>query len=270
MVVTVTVAQAELAADVLWRAGAAAIEEQDEAPLVLLLAGYPGPEPAHDAARAVETAGFGPALVRTVIDDGLDGWRAHACPQQAGRFLLVPAWQDSPADDAGSLVLLLDPGPTFGSGSHPTTRLVLRALEDLVRPGDRVLDVGCGSGVLSVGAAVLGATSVVGIDIDPASAAVTAARNGVADRVTASDRPLATVPLDPGFEVVVANLLAPVIVELAAHLVAATGTGGALVVSGLLADRWAEAVRHLAPLVVVEVTEDEGWAAVVLRDPPEA
>lgn len=260
----------ELAGDALWRAGAAGIEEQPAPGATRLLAGCPDAATGALAAAALEALGI-PARVEAVTDDGLDAWRAHARAERAGPFWLVPAWQSAPDEADPDAVLRLDPGRTFGSGSHPTTRLVLAALAELVRPGDRVLDVGAGSGVLSVAAARLGAAAVVAIDVDDASPAVVAANaeaNGVADLVAASTRPLALVAAtEPPADVVAANLLAPVLRELAGSLVAATALDGHLVASGLLADRWEEGVAPLAPLAPTSVSIEDGWAAVVLARP---
>lgn len=287
MVVSVDAHLAELAADVLWRFGPAAVEEQTEGSIVRLLAGFATAAEAALAAGALADAGLGRPEVEPVADDGLDGWRAWARPVTAGPFLVIPAWlagtdpEETASAPAGTLRLVVDPGRTFGSGSHPTTRLVLARLAALVQPGDRVLDVGCGSGILAVGAALAGAGAVEGIDLDPLAPAATAANaaaNGVAGRVAASDQPLAAVAARPGaagrFAVVLANLLAPVVVELARDLAAVVEPGGHLVVSGLLADRWDEVitvVRAAAdpahPLAVADVATEDGWAAVTLARP---
>ncbi len=271
MVVDAATDDAELAADVLWQAGAAAIEEQSSASTVRLLAGYPSVVDADGAAALARGAGWTVVAVTPVVDDGLDGWRRFARVERAGRVVLVPAWLDPPVADPDDLLVRLDPGPTFGSGSHPTTRLVAAVTADQVRPGDQVLDVGTGSGALAVVAALAGAGEVVGLDVDPASAEVVAAnalRNDVGGVVQVDHRPLAAlVAAGSRFDLVLANLLAPVVVDLAADLVAALAPEGRLVVSGLLADRWAVATDHLEGLVVEEVTTDEGWAAVTLRHP---
>lgn len=271
VVATVDPRRAELAADRLWAHGPAAIEERDGPGVTVLLAGFDDRDRARRAADALEAAGLGRAELRAVTDDGLDGWRAWAHVEHAPPFVIVPTWLDVPPLGPDDHALLVDPAHTFGSGSHPTTRLVLGRLAALVRPGHRVLDVGCGSGILAVGAALLGAGSVVGTDVDPGSPAATAenaVRNGVADRVAAGTTPLAElVGFGPGFDVVAANLLAPVVASLAPHLVDAVAPTGALVVSGLLADRWAEATDHLVGLAVTDVAVADGWAAVTLRHP---
>ncbi|MCU1355705.1 MAG: ribosomal protein methyltransferase [Acidimicrobiales bacterium] len=280
VVVKVDPSEVEAASALLWAHGAAAIEERSTAgPRALLLAGYEHPGPAADAADGAEAAGYAPVRVEPVTDDGADAWREFAVPERAGRWWLVPAWLEPPTPGDGERLLLLDPGRTFGSGSHPTTRLVAALLDDLVHPGTSVLDVGAGSGVLSVIAALLGATPVVAIDVDPASPHAVrdnAARNAVPvaghGAIDASTRSLAEVVSaaatsdEPStFDLLLANLLAPVIADLSADLVAAVAPGGTLVVSGLLADRWQATTDRLAPLTVVQVTAEDGWVAVTLR-----
>lgn len=274
MVVLVPPSASELVADRLWSFAPVAIEERDAPEGTLLLAGFGRHDQALAAAAAVDEllAGFPGgerARLVPVEDDGLDGWRAWARVEHAAPFAIVPTWLPDPTPRRGVQVLRIDPGHTFGSGSHPTTRLVLSRLASLVAPGASVLDVGCGSGVLAVGAALLGAGRVHAIDVDPDSPAATAAnadRNGVGPQVHASNRSLAQVVADGGrFDVVAANLLAPVIVELATNLVAAVAPGGALVVSGLLAERWEQAATSLVGLTVDHVDTADDWVAVTLR-----
>ena len=267
---------AEAAADVLWAHGAAAIEEQERDGRTILLGGFEVPDAATAAAAAVGGAGRD-VLVRPVLDDGADAWRPHAEVVRAGPFVLVPAWLEVPAVDPEERVLRLDPDRTFGSGSHPTTRLVLQCLDRLdgrgAVAGRSVLDVGTGSGVLAVAARMLGAAPVVAIDVDPGAPAATdanARRNGVdgiESSTTALHEVIATTGGRSPFDLVLANLLAPVVAELAPDLVAATGPRGRLVVSGLLEDRWPASTDRLAPLVVEEVLATDGWVAVVLRHP---
>lgn len=281
--VTVDAAQAELVADQLWAFDPAAIEERDDEGSITLLAGFADPVHAERAADHLLAFGGAPREVHLlgVDDDGLDAWRAWARPVAAGPFWIVPAWladDADPIDPAGRpdrRPLLVDPGHSFGSGSHPTTRLVLARLAELVGPGCSVLDVGCGSGILAVGAALLGASTVEGIDLDvgaPDATAANATTNGVDGVVRASCTPLAEVAARSGdagrFDVVAANLLAPVVRDLALDLVRVVAPGGALVVSGLLVDRWEDAVGHLTVgggLEVTDVATEEGWVAVTLR-----
>jgi ribosomal protein L11 methyltransferase len=257
----------EVAAAVLWGAGAAGVEEQEVDGTLLLLGGFADGDRA--AAATARAADLGlEAAAAPILDDGLDAWRAWATPVRAGRCWITPPWVEPPPLGPGEEVLWIDPGPTFGSGSHPTTRLVLELLQELVVPEATVLDAGCGSGVLAIGAARCGAV-VVATDLDPASPATVVAnaeRNGVADRVHATPDPVGALAARAArFSVVAANLLAPVIVDIGPDLVRCVAPGGALVVSGLLADRWQASLPPLAPLTVERVVEEQGWVAVVLR-----
>jgi ribosomal protein L11 methyltransferase len=162
-------------------------------------------------------------------------------------------------------VLRIEPGATFGLGDHPTTVLSMRALRRALRPGSTVLDVGCGSGVLAVGACVLGASRATAIDISPASVPITRANaeaNGVADRVAVSTTPLALV--DAEFDVVVANILAPTLIELADDLARVVAPSGCLIISGVLSTRHLHVEAALPTLRRTQCDNLDGWTAVTL------
>jgi ribosomal protein L11 methyltransferase len=196
-----------------------------------------------------------------------EAWRAHYSPQRIGQhFLIVPSWLP-PEPQPGDRVIRLDPGMTFGTGLHPTTRLCLVALETLTGPGARVLDVGCGSGILAIGAARLGAARVVALDINPdavATAAANAALNGVALDTFAGE--LAGLPAER-FDVITANLLASTISELAPTFPQYLVPGGVLIASGILADQAAAVTVALgeAGLATVDTLPSGDWVALIAR-----
>jgi ribosomal protein L11 methyltransferase len=272
--VTVAVgAEAELAADALRQAGATAIEERPAPGSgVVLVAGV---ATASDVEPLMRAAARWPAeLVAVDLDAALAAWRAHARVVPVGERLVVrPPWLAPAAGGPGPgrLELVIDPGRAFGSGAHASTRLALAALDELIAGGERVLDAGCGSGVLAIAALRLGAAEAVGLDLDPVARAVTRAnaeRNGVGERLTTTGdlaAPVATAV--PRFDLVVANLLLPAHRELAPTLGAGLAGRGALVVSGVLVDQGpavldayaAAGLRGLARRV------DDGWLGLILR-----
>lgn len=201
--------------------------------------------------------------------DWADAWKAHFPVMRIGRHVVIrPTWRRHRAapDD---VVLAIDPGMAFGTGLHPTTRLCLVALERLAdagrMTGARVLDVGCGSGILAIAAVRLGAADAVGVDTDPIaieSTLANARRNRLAPRIRASVGSLPTG--EPPFDVIAANLIAGVLVQIAAQLAAELAAGGRLVASGIFVDREGE-VRHAfeaAGLAVTERTAEGDWVAL--------
>ncbi|MDY7105289.1 MAG: 50S ribosomal protein L11 methyltransferase [Actinomycetota bacterium] len=275
VVVEVDVDAAELdeATGELWARGALAIEERERPDggvrLVTSCA-----DPAACRALASQLGHRWTVAVTDVDDSVYDTWRDHARPARAGhRIVLCPPWYpvgfDAPDVLGNDIVVTIDPGRAFGSGAHPTTRLVLGELERLVAPDTRVLDVGCGGGALAVTAALLGARTVA-IDIDPAATDATRAnaeRNGVTDRVLVSGDPLGSVGGD--HDVVVANIGGLELITLAPALAERVRPGGALVTSGILADRWRDhvaAFTERAPGLRLEgVGASESWACLTYR-----
>jgi ribosomal protein L11 methyltransferase len=201
--------------------------------------------------------------------DWAEAWKAHFPVLRVGRRIVVkPTWLDHDAQPS-DVVLDLDPGMAFGTGLHPTTRLCLAALEataDRGRiDGARVLDVGSGSGILAIAAAKLGASTVLGVDTDPIAVEATIAnarRNGLEDRISARTGSLPSG--EPGFGLVLANLIASVLIDLAGPLRDELRPGGILLASGIFVDR-EEAVRAAFEAVRLTVTNriDEGdWVAL--------
>jgi ribosomal protein L11 methyltransferase len=178
-----------------------------------------------------------------------------------GRVIIVPSWIEHEAAP-GQLAIRLDPGQAFGTGHHETTRLCLAALEELIRPGSMVLDVGTGSGILSIAAVLLGAKHALAIDIDPVAAEVAQANcevNGVAAQVEVRAGRIETV--DERYDVVVANISTEANIGLAPVFREAVAEGGSLVLSGILtvdAERVREAMAAVG-FALTEMREDGDW-----------
>ena len=171
------------------------------------------------------------------------------------RLWIVPSWHETP--DPAAVNLILDPGMAFGTGSHPTTRLCLEWLERNVSPGCRLLDYGCGSGILAIAAARLGAGSVAGVDIDPQAveaARANAERNGVTALFADSAQPVAG-----EYDLVVANILSNPLRVLAPAICAHVRSGGRLALSGILREQADEIIAIYAqwlPMQIADVRED--------------
>jgi ribosomal protein L11 methyltransferase len=198
-----------------------------------------------------------------------ESWKAHFTPQRVGEhFLIVPSWLE-PEPEPGDRVIKLDPGMAFGTGLHPTTRLCLAALETWVTPGSTTLDVGTGSGVLAIGAALLGAERVVAIDISPLAvetASANAEANGVEIETVVGQ---ADALGGEAFDTVVANLLAMTISEAAAELYDSVVPGGRLIASGVLDNQVADVAQTLMLYGFLTPTEvlSGDWAALIAVRP---
>jgi ribosomal protein L11 methyltransferase len=201
--------------------------------------------------------------------DWADTWKAYFPVIRIGRRLVIrPSWRRH-RRRAEDVVLALDPGMAFGTGLHPTTRLCLAAVEALadegVLEGARVLDVGCGSGILGIAALQLGAATVLGVDTDPIAIEATTAnarRNGLARRTRTRVGSLPTG--EPAFDVVLANLIAGVLAALAAELRGELRPGASLLASGIFVDREGD-VRVALETAGLEVrgrTAEGDWVAL--------
>jgi ribosomal protein L11 methyltransferase len=172
-------------------------------------------------------------------EDWRDSWKRYFRPQRIGRRLLVkPSWATYQAT-AGDTVIEIDPGMAFGTGQHPTTAMCLRALEERLRPGDAVLDLGTGSGILAIAAARLGAERVLALDTDPQAvkaARQNAAANGVASTVEVREDTLPEGAGEERFGLIVANISSLTIERLALAFADSLRDGDTLIVSGFLED----------------------------------
>lgn len=263
--ISVPAADAELAADRLWQAGARAVEEVDLGGRLVGVRSVLAERDEITRERLGELPDGWSLGWLEVDDEPSEAWREFATPIEVdGDLVIRPAWLP-PVDD-GRLEIAIEPAGSFGLGDHPTTRLSAAAARRLTTAGCRVLDVGCGSGVLAIVAVRSGAASAVGIDIAEAAVEATlsnASANGVADRVTASSTRLSEVVGE--YDLVLANVLAPTIVSMADDLRRVLAPNGVLVVSGVLAEAHAHVVEALAPLRVVRTDVLDAWAAVELR-----
>jgi ribosomal protein L11 methyltransferase len=280
---------AEALADALLDAGAlsASIEDAD--------AGTPAETPQFGEPGSITTPGWERSRVIALLEAGTDiDELLSACAATAGldnvpaytqedvaeqnwvqltqsqfepirvseRLWIVPSWHEAP--DPEALVLVLDPGMAFGTGSHPTTRLCLEWLERIVEPGASLLDYGCGSGILAIAAAKLGASSVIGVDIDlqaVSAAKNNAERNGVDARFDDSAK-----PLTGQFDIVVANILANPLKALAPAITGHVRPGGQLALSGILSEQAEELIAIYAPYISLSIADTrEGWVCLAGR-----
>lgn len=205
-------------------------------------------------------------------EDWANNWKAYYKPLEIGERLVVrPSWET--IGDTDRVVLSLDPGMAFGTGTHQTTRLCLEFLERLVKNGDEMLDLGCGSGILSIAGLLLGASHAIAVDIDPiveTIAAENAAMNGIKDeyRIMTGD-----ILSDDGikreiskqrYDIVTANIVASVIIKLAPQIPALLKDDGVFIASGIILERLDEVKDALANngLKVLEVKKLDEWSAL--------
>ncbi len=185
-----------------------------------------------------------PAAIYSIVDDQdwAHAWKAYYHTARVGnRFVVRPVWEEY-TPEPQDVVISLDPGMAFGTGTHATTRLCLMSIEDLLIAGDKVLDLGCGSGILAIGAVKLGASHVVAVDIDPIAAAITrenATFNGVGESITAQQGTLETVLHSPRrFDLLLANILARIIIQMCDEgLGDVVRPGGRAIFSGIILEQ---------------------------------
>lgn len=209
-------------------------------------------------------------LTHVVADeDWAVAWKKFYKTSRVGRRLVIkPSWEEyQPL--AGDLIIEMDPGMAFGCGTHATTSLCLKLLEKYIKPGVSVYDIGTGSGILAVAAAMLGAGRVLAVDIDPVAcrtAAENAARNNAGETVSVRQGNLAEL-LESGADIVVANIIADVIAGFAPQASATLKPGGIFIASGIIRDKahMVRAALAAAGLSVCETLEDGLWVALVTQ-----
>ena len=270
---------AERVSALFFEAGARGVEERDDSIVPMPGASRPGPGRSlllawfasrGEAERAAAGAGLAASVAEVPDRDWGEAWKEGLAAFSVGRVFVRPSWIEQ-APPPGAAEVVLDPGMAFGTGTHATTALCLRAIDDLLqaRPGASLLDVGTGSGLLAIAARKLGAGRVAAIDRDPVAVEVArenAARN--AAPVEVGGAPLSRVR--GPFDLVVANILANTLVELAPGLARQLAPGGRLLLAGLLAGQVDEVRRAFRRHGLSAEDERRGgeWVLLVLARPP--
>ena len=269
--VRLSAAEAEAMADRFWLFGATAVVELADSEGFVRLIGDLTPS----GIRGLEAGSLVVGIDPIEADFELSNeWRKHARAWVCGnRILLRPEWvsndaqQQQQVDDGSLLEIVLEPGSAFGSGSHATTRLCVGQIAQLDLENARVLDVGCGTGVLSVASVLVGAESVLAVDSDPEAIRVTelvAALNGVSDKIQ-------TLPAQgfvgdgTEFDLVLANLLLPIIEESGAQLATSVAPGGLIMVSGVLEHQQERVEQVFSEFKLNQVEQEEGWLVLVFQ-----
>jgi ribosomal protein L11 methyltransferase len=277
--VSVTRDDVELVSLELWEHGAAGVEERDASTMnapdadaaagVTLVASFADEAQAQAAIDALAPR-YAARLEFVEGDAWREAYKAYFKPTKIGtRLWIKPSWEEL-APSPGDVVLELDPGAAFGTGTHETTRLVLEELQSHVRAGGAVLDVGCGSGILSIAALLLGAGRAVAIDVDPEAVRVArenAEHNAVAARMRVSDANVGAI--HEAFPLVLANIETRVLVPLASEICARVAPGGTLILSGILAPERDTVMSAYTQLQAAGARQMGDWVALVLRRTPE-
>ena len=209
-------------------------------------------------------------------EDWANNWKQYFKPLKIGNKLLIkPSWEDYKADGDERILLEIDPASSFGTGQHHTTRLCLELLENSIEKGDELLDMGCGSGILSIGAMLLGAENAVAVDIEEnavASAIENAAKNNIPeDKYIAycgnvlSDNALAD-KIDKKYDIITANIVADVLIAMGSLFDRYLKENGILIISGIIEERMDEVINAVENCGFTKLEQNikEGWAAVKL------
>ena len=226
-----------------------------------------------EALRTDPQAALYGTLEITVCDlpeeDWQSGWKQYYKPIHVNNLVVVPLWEDYQAQ-ANETIMKIDPGMAFGTGAHETTRLCLKALTNLDLAGKTLLDVGCGSGILSIGGVLLGAESAFGCDIDQLAVEVAkrnAELNGLSDRTAYAAGDLLSV-VEGQYPIVVANIVADVILMLLKDLKTVLLPGGTFIASGIIDNRKGELIDAIQAqgFTIETIEEERGWVAITAKN----
>lgn len=217
------------------------------------------------------------AVLKSVKEeDWANNWKQYFKPLKIGKKLLIkPSWENCDNTDERT-ILEIDPASSFGTGQHNTTKLCLELLEKAVRPGDRILDLGCGSGILSIGGMLLGAKEAVAVDIEQ-NAVETAAENAAKNNISlesyhslcgdiVSDKTLRN-KIGGNYDIITANIVADILIAMSKLFKDFLKPEAILIISGIITERKSEVSDAVvsAGFKVIEEAESEGWAAIMLR-----
>lgn len=250
------------------------VEESDEgrAKLEEIKAAVAELKSRQEAGEFGEGADLGKLTVTASVEDDSrwkDNWKEYFKPAKVGRTIVVkPTWEEYEAKE-GEKIIEIDPGMAFGTGTHETTSLCIRLMEDYVKPGMKILDVGCGSGILSITGALLGASEVLGVEIDPVAVEIAQENielNHIGNVAKAQYGDL-TKGIDFKADVIVANLMADLVMMLSADVAKHLLPGGIYISSGILTEKEvlvADTMRELG-FKIMEVKEDGMWCAIVAK-----
>lgn len=211
-------------------------------------------------------------LEEVVVDDSdwKDNWKEYfKVTRITNRIVIKPSWENYEKENSQDLIIEIDPGMAFGTGTHATTSLCLKLTEKYLKPGDKVLDVGCGSGILSIAGALLGAGQVLGVDIDPAAVPIAeenVALNGLSHLVEIRQGDL-TKGLDFTADLVLGNLMADLVMLLSDDVASHLSEEGLFVSSGILTEKRDQVANHMESrgFEILEVLEQDEWCAIAAK-----
>lgn len=209
--------------------------------------------------------------------DWAENWKKYFKPIKIGEKILIkPEWEELPQDTDGRIVFNIEPGMVFGTGTHESTKLCIEASERYIKQGDKVLDLGCGSGILSIITMLLGAESAMAVDIDPNAMHIAygnAEMNSInkskytvlAGNVISDDN--IKQQIGDGYDVVFANIVADVIIALAEIVPAQLKKDGILIASGIITERKLDVINalELSGFNIIEINENKGWVGLVCK-----